>query len=47
MERLVNREDELSAFRDCYESDDADMVVIYGRRQLREPDRERINCKPW
>jgi AAA+ ATPase superfamily predicted ATPase len=34
MERFVDREDELSRLRDCYESDDADMVVIFGRRRL-------------
>src|SRR6056297_2019280 len=33
MERFVDREDELSRLRDCYESDDADMVVILGRRR--------------
>ncbi|WP_299332658.1 ATP-binding protein [Haloplanus sp.] len=34
MERFVDREDELSRLRDCYASDDADMVVIVGRRRL-------------
>lgn len=34
MERFVNREDELSRLRGCYESDDAEMVVIFGRRRL-------------
>ena len=34
MDQFVNREDELSRLRDCYESDDADMVVIFGRRRL-------------
>lgn len=34
MERFVNRTDELSRLRDCYASDDADMVVIFGRRRL-------------
>jgi len=34
MERFVDRGDELSRLRDCYESDDADMVVIFGRRRL-------------
>ena len=34
MKRFVDREDELRRLRDCYESDDADMVVIFGRRRL-------------
>jgi len=34
MERFVDREQELSRLRDCYESDDAEMVVIFGRRRL-------------
>lgn len=34
MEHFVNREDELSRLRGCYESDDAEMVVIFGRRRL-------------
>jgi len=34
MARFVNRAEELTRLRDCYESDDADMVVIYGRRRL-------------
>ena len=34
MEQFVNREAELDQLRDCYESDDADFVVIYGRRRL-------------
>jgi len=34
MERFVDREDELSRLRGCYDSDDADMVVIFGRRRL-------------
>ena len=34
MELFVDREDELNRLRDCYESDDADMVVIFGRRRL-------------
>ena len=34
MERFVDREDELSRLRGCYESDEADMVVIFGRRRL-------------
>jgi AAA+ ATPase superfamily predicted ATPase len=34
MKRFVDREDELSRLRDCYASDDADMVVIFGRRRL-------------
>jgi len=34
MEHFVNREDELSRLRRCYESDDAEMVVIFGRRRL-------------
>lgn len=34
MDRFVNREAELVRLRDCYESDDADMVVIFGRRRL-------------
>jgi hypothetical protein len=34
MDRFVNREAELARLRDCYESDDAEMVVIFGRRRL-------------
>ncbi len=34
MDHFVNREDELSRLRGCYESDDAEMVVIFGRRRL-------------
>ncbi|MFP4217482.1 MAG: ATP-binding protein [Salinarchaeum sp.] len=34
MERFVDREQELSRLRGCYESDDAEMVVIFGRRRL-------------
>ncbi|SIS15848.1 ATP-binding protein [Natronorubrum thiooxidans] len=34
MERFVNREKELSRLRRCYDSDDAEMVVIFGRRRL-------------
>ncbi|WP_336358125.1 ATP-binding protein [Haloarcula sp. CGMCC 1.6347] len=34
MERFVDRAAELSRLRDCYESDDADMVVLFGRRRL-------------
>ncbi|MDZ5811987.1 ATP-binding protein [Halorubrum sp. AD140] len=34
MEHFVNREDELSRLHGCYESDDAEMVVIFGRRRL-------------
>jgi len=39
MEHFVNREDELSRLRRCYESDDAEMVVIFrsatpGKTQL-------------
>ena len=30
----MDREDELSRLRGCYESDKADMVVIFGRRRL-------------
>ena len=34
MERFVDRENELSRLRGCYESDDAEMVVIFGRQRL-------------
>ncbi|XVH33647.1 ATP-binding protein (plasmid) [Haloferacaceae archaeon DSL9] len=34
MEHFVDREDELSRLRGCYESDDAEMIVIFGRRRL-------------
>lgn len=34
METFVNREDELSRLRSCYESGDAEMAVIFGRRRL-------------
>lgn len=34
MERFVDREQELSRLRGCYESDDAEMVVVFGRRRL-------------
>lgn len=34
MQRFVDRETELGRLRACYESDDAEMVVIFGRRRL-------------
>ncbi|ELY54979.1 hypothetical protein C491_17819 [Natronococcus amylolyticus DSM 10524] len=34
MERFVSREDALSRLRRCYDSDNAEMVVIFGRRRL-------------
>ncbi len=34
MDRFVDRQTELSRLRDCYETDEADMVVIFGRRRL-------------
>ena len=34
MDHFVNREDELSRLCGCYESDDAEMVVVFGRRRL-------------
>lgn len=34
MERFVDRKAELSQLRDCYTSDEAEMVVIFGRRRL-------------
>lgn len=34
MERFVDREQELSRLRGCYESNDAEMAVIFGRRRL-------------
>ncbi|MFB6201068.1 MAG: ATP-binding protein, partial [Halorhabdus sp.] len=34
MDRFVDRQTELSRLRGCYESDEADMVVIFGRRRL-------------
>lgn len=34
MERFVNREDELSRLRGCYESDAAELIVLFGRRRL-------------
>ncbi len=34
MKDFVNRIDELSRLRSCYESDDAEMIVIFGRRRL-------------
>lgn len=34
MDRFVDRETELSRLRDCYESDAAELVVIFGRRRL-------------
>jgi len=34
MEQFVNREDELERLRACYQSDDAEMAVIFGRRRL-------------
>lgn len=34
MTRFVNRNEELSRLHGCYESDDAEMVVIFGRRRL-------------
>jgi AAA+ ATPase superfamily predicted ATPase len=34
MEQFVDRAEELSRLRGCYESDEGDMVVIFGRRRL-------------
>lgn len=34
MDRFVDRESELARLRDCYESEDTEMVVIFGRRWL-------------
>ncbi|ADB63577.1 ATPase (plasmid) [Haloterrigena turkmenica DSM 5511] len=34
MDRFIDRQTELSRFRDCYGSDEAGMVVIFGRRRL-------------
>lgn len=34
MDRFVDRQTELSRLQDCYESDQGDMVVIFGRRRL-------------
>lgn len=34
MERCVNREDKLSRLRGCYDSNNAELVVIFGRRRL-------------
>jgi len=34
MDHFVNRDGELSRLRECYASDDANMVVIFGRRRL-------------
>ena len=34
MNHFVNRKDELSLLRGCYESDNAEMIVIFGRRRL-------------
>jgi AAA+ ATPase superfamily predicted ATPase len=34
MEHFVNRETEFDQLRDCYQSETADFVVIYGRRRL-------------
>lgn len=34
MDDFVNRETELARLRDCYSSEEADLVVIFGRRRL-------------
>lgn len=34
MDRFVNREAELSRLRGCYDSDDPELVVGFGRRRL-------------
>jgi AAA+ ATPase superfamily predicted ATPase len=34
MDRFVDRETELSRLRDCYDSDEAELVVVFGRRRL-------------
>ncbi|GGN24624.1 hypothetical protein GCM10009021_28040 [Halarchaeum nitratireducens] len=34
MERFVDRDEELSRLRECYESDRGELAVIYGRRRL-------------
>jgi AAA+ ATPase superfamily predicted ATPase len=46
IERFVDREDELNRLRDCYASDDADMVVIFGRHRLGKTElvQESLEC---
>ena len=34
MEHFVDRDVELDQLTDCYESETADLIVIYGRRRL-------------
>jgi len=34
MNRFVNRKDELARLRSCYAADEADLIVIFGRRRL-------------
>ncbi|MFW5950433.1 MAG: ATP-binding protein [archaeon] len=45
MERFVDRDVELDQLTDCYESETADFIVIYGRRLLgkSEPVRQSID----
>ncbi|MFP9191377.1 ATP-binding protein [Natrialbaceae archaeon A-CW1-1] len=38
MDRFVDREAELDQLADCYESDSAEFIVIYGRRRLRKSE---------
>ncbi|TKX52327.1 ATP-binding protein, partial [Halorubrum sp. SS7] len=38
MEQFVDRGVERDQLRDCYESETADFVVIYGRRRLGKSD---------
>src|SRR6056297_1453756 len=45
MERFVDRDVELDQLTDCYESETADFVVIYGRRRLGKSELVRQSIK--
>ncbi len=47
MEQFVDRDIELDQLTDCYESDRADFVVIYGRRRLGKSELVRQSIADW
>jgi hypothetical protein len=47
MEQFVDRDIELDQLTDCYESERADFVVIYGRRRLGKSELVRQSIADW
>jgi AAA+ ATPase superfamily predicted ATPase len=47
MEQFVDRDIELDQLTDCYESEGADFVVIYGRRRLGKSELVRQSIADW